>query len=70
MGLTSAGYEHSVILCLHILFGALSGQSHTALTGMGLAVDLSTGPGKHLTKDKEDKEDIILYIVQCTHRAK
>lgn len=52
VGLTSAGDEHGVILCLHILLGALSRQSHTALAGMELTVDLSTGPCKHLTKGK------------------
>lgn len=62
MTLTSVGDKHGVILRLHILLGALSRQSHTALTGMELAVDLSTGPCKHLTKDKED----IIY--RAVHR--
>lgn len=47
--LTSAWNEHCVALSLDIVFVALGRQSHSVLTGMKLAVDLSTGPCQHLT---------------------
>lgn len=50
--LTSAWDEYCVTLGLDILFVALCRQSHSALTGMKLAVDLCTSPSQHLAGTK------------------
>ena len=58
--LTSTRDEDSVAPGLHVLLVALDRQGHSVLTGVKLAVDLGTGPRKHLTVRKNSNTSLAL----------